>query len=46
GLDTKPVIEKYLAKLDVDDMGYENLRKVKMSYRPVKLVPKYTIYQK
>lgn len=29
-----------------DDMGFENLRKVKMSYRPHKLVPKYTIYQK
>ena len=29
-----------------DDMGFENLRKVKMSYRPFKLVAKYTIYQK
>lgn len=29
-----------------DDMGFENLKKVKMSYRPEKLVPKYTIYQK
>ena len=29
-----------------DDMGFENLKKVKMSYRPTKLVPKYTIYQK
>jgi len=29
-----------------DDMGFENLKKVKMSYRPNKLVPKYTIYQK
>lgn len=29
-----------------DDMGFENLKKVKMSYRPYKLVPKYTIYQK
>ena len=29
-----------------DDMGFENLKKVKMSYRPFKLVPKYTIYQK
>jgi hypothetical protein len=27
-------------------MGFENLKKVKMSYRPNKLVPKYTIYQK
>lgn len=29
-----------------DDMGFENLKKVKMSYRPERLVPKYTIYQK
>ena len=29
-----------------DDMGFENLKKVKMSYRPSKLLPKYTIYQK
>ncbi len=29
-----------------DDMGFENLKKVKMSYRPTKLIPKYTIYQK
>ena len=29
-----------------DDMGFENLKKVKMSYRPHRLVPKYTIYQK
>ena len=29
-----------------DDMGFENLKKVKLSYRPYKLVPKYTIYQK
>lgn len=29
-----------------DDMGFENLKKVKMSYRPNKLIPKYTIYQK
>ncbi|KIM10160.1 MAG: ribonuclease HII [Sulfuricurvum sp. PC08-66] len=29
-----------------DDMGFENLRKVKMSYRPFQLIPKYTIYQK
>lgn len=29
-----------------DDMGFENLRKVKMSYRPFRLVPKYTIYQR
>jgi len=29
-----------------DDMGFENLRKVKMSYRPSRLVAKYTIYQK
>ncbi len=29
-----------------DDMGFENLKKVKLSYRPTRLVPKYTIYQK
>ncbi|MDD3343615.1 MAG: phosphatidylglycerol lysyltransferase domain-containing protein [Sulfurospirillaceae bacterium] len=29
-----------------DDMGFENLKKVKMSYRPKKLILKYTIYQK
>ncbi|MGA1933167.1 DUF2156 domain-containing protein [Arcobacter sp. YIC-464] len=29
-----------------DDMGFENLKKVKMSYRPYMLIPKYTIYQK
>lgn len=29
-----------------DDMGFENLKKVKMSYRPEKLISKYTIYQK
>lgn len=29
-----------------DDMGFENLKKVKMSYRPHKLIPKYTIYQR
>jgi hypothetical protein len=29
-----------------DDMGFENLKKVKMSYRPSRLIPKYTIYQK
>jgi hypothetical protein len=29
-----------------DDMGFENLKKVKMSYRPEKLITKYTIYQK
>lgn len=29
-----------------DDMGFENLKKVKMSYRPSKLIPKYTIYRR
>lgn len=29
-----------------DDIGFENLKKVKMSYRAYKLDIKYTIYQK
>lgn len=29
-----------------DDMGFENLKKVKMSYRPSKLISKYTIYRR
>ena len=29
-----------------DDMGFENLKKVKMSYRPSRLIPKYTIYKR
>ncbi|MEQ9208620.1 MAG: phosphatidylglycerol lysyltransferase domain-containing protein [Pseudomonadales bacterium] len=29
-----------------DDMGFENLKKVKMSYRPNSLIPKYTIYKR
>lgn len=29
-----------------DDMGFENMKKVKMSYRPTRLVPKYSISQK
>jgi len=29
-----------------DDMGFENLKKVKMMYRPSKLIPKYTIYKR
>ncbi len=28
------------------DMGFENLKKVKMSYRPSSLIPKYTIYKR
>jgi hypothetical protein len=45
---TKILKEKYAIEyINVgDDMGFENLKKVKMSYRPFKLVPKYTIYQK
>jgi hypothetical protein len=45
---SKMLKERYEVKyINVgDDMGFENLRKVKMSYRPFKLVPKYTIYQK
>lgn len=29
-----------------DDMGFENLKKVKMSYRPNSLIPKYTIHKR
>lgn len=29
-----------------DNMGFENLKKVKLSYRPTNLVSKYSIYQK
>ena len=29
-----------------DDMGFENLKKVKMSYRPSLMVPKYTVYKR
>jgi hypothetical protein len=29
-----------------DDMGFDNLKKVKMSYRPVRMPVKYTIYRK
>ncbi|OGT34030.1 MAG: ribonuclease HII [Gammaproteobacteria bacterium RBG_16_51_14] len=45
---TKMLKEEYSAEfINVgDDMGFENLKKVKMSYRPSKLLPKYTIYQK
>jgi uncharacterized protein len=45
---TKILKEKYNSEyINVgDDMGFENLKKVKMSYRPKRLVPKYTIYQK
>lgn len=45
---TKILKDKYNSEyINVgDDMGFENLKKVKMSYRPKKLVPKYTIYQK
>jgi uncharacterized protein len=45
---TKMLKERYGSEyINVgDDMGFENLKKVKMSYRPDKLLPKYTIYQK
>ncbi|RXK11604.1 ribonuclease HII [Halarcobacter mediterraneus] len=45
---TKILKDKYnIEYINVgDDMGFENLKKVKMSYRPNKLIPKYTIYQK
>lgn len=44
----KVLFEKYASEwINVgDDMGFENLKKVKMSYRPQRLIPKYTIYQK
>lgn len=29
-----------------DDMGFENLKKVKLSYSPAKMLPKYTIYKR
>lgn len=29
-----------------DDMGFENLKKVKLSYRPSKMLPKYVIYKR
>lgn len=29
-----------------DDMGFENLKKVKLSYRPAKMLPKYVIYKR
>ncbi|NVJ53333.1 MAG: DUF2156 domain-containing protein [Campylobacteraceae bacterium] len=45
---TKLLKDKYeVTYINVgDDMGFENLKKVKMSYRPNMLIPKYTIYQK
>lgn len=45
---TKLLKDKYKVEyINVgDDMGFENLKKVKMSYRPNMLIPKYTIYQK
>lgn len=45
---SKILRDKYIVEyINVgDDMGFENLKKVKMSYRPEKLIPKYTIYQK
>lgn len=45
---SKKLKEKYdIEFINVgDDMGFENLKKVKLSYRPTNLVPKYSIYQK
>lgn len=44
----KVLLREYgVATINVgDDMGFENLKKVKMSYRPSKLIPKYTIYKR
>ena len=44
----KYLYEKYqVSHINVgDDMGFENLKKVKLSYRPVKMIPKYTIYKR
>jgi hypothetical protein len=44
----KVLYEKYqVTKINVgDDMGFENLKKVKMSYRPSLMIPKYTIYKR
>lgn len=44
----KMLLREYgVASINVgDDMGFENLKKVKMSYRPTKLIPKYTIYKR
>lgn len=44
----KVLYEKYqVTRINVgDDMGFENLKKVKMSYRPSLMIPKYTIYKR
>tara|TARA_R110002110_G_scaffold414951_1_gene646862 strand:+ start:161686 stop:162666 length:981 start_codon:yes stop_codon:yes gene_type:complete len=45
---SKILFEKYqVTKINVgDDMGFENLKKVKMSYRPSLMIPKYVIYKR
>ena len=45
---SKVLFEKYqVTRINVgDDMGFENLKKVKMSYRPSLMIPKYVIYKR
>jgi len=44
----KVLFERYkILRINVgDDMGFENLKKVKMSYRPSLMIPKYVIYKR
>lgn len=44
----KILFEKYhVSQINVgDDMGFENLKKVKMSYHPSLMIPKYIIYKR
>ena len=45
---SKVLFDEYqVTKINVgDDMGFENLKKVKMSYRPSLMIPKYVIYKR